>query len=110
MRGSAIRLGTLTIPATGNQFSPAIVLEGKGLRGLGIFAPAGAQAGTISFDVSADGGETYRTLQSGGSDVGAAAGKCLVLDTIVFTHLRMATSSAAENELVFQIAGVEDIT
>ncbi len=110
MRGSAVRLGTLTIPNAGNRFSPAIDLQGKGLRGLGIFAPSTSQVGTISIDVSPDGGTTYMTLQSGGSDVGVVAGKCLVLDTLVFTHLRIATSSGSENAIIFVLVGVEDIT
>ncbi len=109
MRGAPIRFSTLVMPAAGNQWTPTFTVP-TGIRGLGIFMEDAAAAGTLTIDVSYDGGTTFMTLQSGDADVNPARNKCTVLDTLPFTHLRIATDSATENALNFNLVGTEDVS
>ncbi len=110
MRGVPVRLPALNMPAAGDQFTDALDLTKGFQRGLAIFTEDVAVVGTLTIDVSYNGGTTYMTLQSGDADVNPARNKCTVLDTLPFTNLRIATDSGAEIAIVFGMVAVEDIT
>lgn len=105
-----IRLLPLTIPS-GAQVSNALPEKDfRWSRSMVILSPV-AITGIYTIEVSdpivpvtAD----WRTLQSGGSDVTLAAGKALVLDTLPFRNLRLATSGTPVADEVFDVTAQED--
>ena len=76
-------------------------------RAIIIQAPA-TLTGTITVQVSLDGGTTYADLQSGGADVTIAAASVAVIDFQGWTHLRVKSGSAEGAERTFIAKAVEE--
>jgi hypothetical protein len=97
---------TLTIPIN-TAVSNAVELP-KNLRAISVFGPA-ALTNAVKIAVSPDGGVTYNTLQSGGSDVAVAADKCVVVDIVAFTHIVLESAGNEAAARSFPLRFVEDI-
>lgn len=107
MRLQPIKLPTLTIASSGSN-SNGVTLTKKAYRSLAIFGPA-ALTGTVKVAVSADGGSTYQVLQSGGSDIEIAAGKCVTIDIVAFDRVRVQSDASEAAQRQFELRAVEEL-
>lgn len=83
--------------------------EFKWADGFIIGAP-GTLTGTITIEVSLDGGSTYHTLQSAGSDVAIGAGDAVTIDMKAWDKLRLASSGNEGATRTFKVKGFERIS
>lgn len=67
-----------------------------------IFAPS-ALTGTVTVQVSSDGGSTYVDLGSGGSDVTIGAGNAVTISPVGFNALRVTSGSSETAERTFTV-------
>lgn len=103
---SSVKITSLTIPS-GQTVSNGLVGTAKFLRNIALYAPS-SLAGAITVEVSDTQGGTFRTLQSGGTDVAIAAGKCVVLIEVPFIDMRLKTTSAPGADEDFAVVGQEE--
>lgn len=103
---SSVKITSLTIP-NGATISNGLAGTGKFLRNIAIYAPS-SLAGAITVEASDTEGGTFRTLQSGGTDVAVAAGKCVVLIEVPFIDMRLKTTVAPGADEVFAVVGQEE--
>lgn len=107
------RIGTLRI-LNGAANSPALTSLQFGRVGLGmaagitIYGPA-AVDGVITVEVLPYGDSTWRTLQSGGTDVTIAAGKAVVISPPAFADLRLHGSVNQTADRDFFVDGQMDM-
>ncbi len=74
-----------------------------------IGAPS-ALTGTITIEISIDGGTTYHTLQSAGSDITLGAGDITVVLAGGWDNMRIASSGNEGAERTFEAKFVEEST
>ena len=98
----------LTIASGGTSSGSVGRAALRAARAIAIFAPATLPE-TVNIAVSNDGGSTYCTLQSGGSDIAIAAGKALVIDAVAFDDLRLTATGAVGANRAFTTHVVEEV-
>lgn len=102
------RLGSLTIAESGDTSDELTFNQLRFLSAIAIQGPAeltGAVTVEVSFDRE---GDTFVTLQSGGSDVTIPADKVTVLSPIPAARLRVVSAGTEAAERVFPIFGREN--
>lgn len=101
--------GTIAI-TSGQTDSTALAANPhyQNAEGLVIAAPA-ALTGTITVQISLDGGSTYVALQSSGSDVTIGVSKAVSITFQGWTHLRVVSGSAEGATRTFTIRAVENV-
>lgn len=77
--------------------------------GFTIGGPA-ALTGAITVLVSIDGGSTYQTLQSNGSDINIAAGKAISLRHKGWTHMKLKSTVGEGADRAFKVTVNEDLS
>ena len=75
------------------------------LSALELYAPS-ALTGTITIEVSPDGGTSWFTKQSGGSDISIAANKAVTIEPSVGNLVRLKSGSAEASARTFLAYGV----
>ena len=101
---------TATI-ANGQQNSSAVAVPStrQSQRFVAIYGPP-TLTGTCVVAVSSDNGATFKTLQSGGSDIAVAADKCVVIDVplALFDEIRIESDGAEGGERTFSFIFAEE--
>ena len=102
--------GTIAI-TSGQTDSTAVAANPhyQNATGLVIGAPS-ALTGTITIQISLDGGSTYLALQSNGSDVTIGASDAVSITFQGWTHLRVVSGSAEGATRTFTVRAVEDVS
>ena len=95
-------LGSLTI-SSGGTASSALTAYLSDAKAITLTAPASV-TGTITVQISVDGGTTYVDLTSGGSDVTIAAGNSVTITDPAFNALRVNSGSTETDTRTFTVA------
>ena len=96
-------LGTITIASGASGASTAISKYLDDAKTVSVWAPA-AVTGTITLQVSFDGGTTYADLTSGGSDVTLAAANMVTITDPGFNALRVSSGSTETDTRTWTVA------